>query len=78
VVPWRDTAAAAPDSTGSEFNEKLNTEINAVFAVPKMKARFAELGSVALPGSLADFGKLVEAETEKWAKVVKFSAAKPH
>jgi hypothetical protein len=42
-----------------------------------MKARLAELGGTAQPGSSADFGKLIASETEKWAKVVKFSGAKP-
>ena len=42
-----------------------------------MKARLADLGSTALAGSPADFGKLIAEETEKWAKVVKFSGAKP-
>ncbi len=42
-----------------------------------MKARLAELGGTVLPGSPADFGKLIAEETEKWAKVVKFSGARP-
>ena len=42
-----------------------------------MKARLAEFGGTVLPGSPADFGKLVAEETEKWAKVVKFSGARP-
>jgi hypothetical protein len=42
-----------------------------------MKARLADLGGILLPGSPADFGKLIADETEKWAKVVKFSGAKP-
>jgi CheY-like chemotaxis protein len=44
-------------------------------ADPKLKARFAELSAAVLPGSPADFGKLLVDETEKWAKVVKFSGA---
>src|SRR5262249_28760633 len=58
------------------FN-KLNSEINAGLADPKLKARFADLGGMVLPGSVADFGKLIADDTEKWGKVVKFSGAKP-
>ena len=53
-----------------------NTEINAALADPKMKARLAEWGATALPGSPADFGKLIAEETEKWGKVVKFAGIK--
>ena len=63
-------------SAGSEIIERLNREINGILADPRAKARFAELGAALLPGSPADFGKLVSDETEKWAKVVKFSGAK--
>ena len=42
-----------------------------------MKARLADLGGTVIPGSPADFGKLIAEETEKWAKVVKLSGAKP-
>ena len=48
-----------------------------ILADPKSKARLVELGASLLPGSAADFGKLLADETEKWAKVVKFSGAKP-
>jgi tripartite-type tricarboxylate transporter receptor subunit TctC len=67
----------APKTTPAEAIEKLNKEINAAFADPKMKARLADLGGIPLSGSPADFGKLIADETEKWAKVVKFSGAKP-
>jgi len=66
----------APKNTPVEIVEKLNKEINAALADPKMKARFADLGGTVLPGSPADFGKLIADETEKWGKVVKFSGAK--
>jgi tripartite-type tricarboxylate transporter receptor subunit TctC len=56
--------------------DKLNKEINAALADPKMKARLADLGGTPLLGSPADFGKLIAEETEKWGKVVKFSGAK--
>jgi tripartite-type tricarboxylate transporter receptor subunit TctC len=66
----------APKNTPAEIVEKLNREINAVVADPRMKARLADLGATALAGSPSDFGKLMAEETEKWAKVVKFSGAR--
>jgi hypothetical protein len=56
--------------------DQLNKEINAGLADLKIKARLAELAGPVLPGSPADFGRLVAEETEKWGKVVKFSGAK--
>jgi tripartite-type tricarboxylate transporter receptor subunit TctC len=67
----------APTSTPAEIVDKLNKEINAALADPKMKARLADLGGTPLVGTPADFGKLIAEETEKWGKVVKFSGAKP-
>jgi tripartite-type tricarboxylate transporter receptor subunit TctC len=61
----------APKNTPSEIIDRLNAEINAVLADPKIKAKFAELGGTPLPGSPADFGKLVADETEKWSKVIR-------
>jgi tripartite-type tricarboxylate transporter receptor subunit TctC len=66
----------APKGTPVEIIEKLNKEINAALSDPKMKARLADLGGTVLPGSPADFGKLIAVETEKWAKVVRLSGAK--
>ena len=66
----------APKGTPAEIVEKLNREVNAILAEPKTKARFLEIGASLLPGSAAEFGKLVADETEKWGKVVKFSGAK--
>jgi tripartite-type tricarboxylate transporter receptor subunit TctC len=63
--------------TPGEAIEKLNKAINAGLANPSIKARFADLGGSVLAGSPAAFGKLIAEETEKWAKVVKFSGAKP-
>ena len=60
-----------PKSTSSEIINRLNKEINAALADPKMKARIADLGGTGLPGSPADFGKLIADETEKWGKVVR-------
>ena len=65
-----------PKNTPAEIIDKLNKEINAALADTKMKARLADLGARVLPGSPADFGKLIADETEKWARVVKFSGAK--
>src|SRR5262245_30353873 len=61
----------APKATQAQIVEKLNTEINAALADPKMKARLAEWGATALPGSPADFGKLIADETEKWGNVIR-------
>jgi tripartite-type tricarboxylate transporter receptor subunit TctC len=67
----------SPRNTPPAVIDKLNNEINSALVDPKMKARLADLGGVVLAGSAADFGKLIADETEKWAKVVKFSGAKP-
>jgi tripartite-type tricarboxylate transporter receptor subunit TctC len=66
-----------PTNTPREIVEKLNSEINAALADPKLKARLADLGGTVLVGSTADFGKLIADETEKWAKVVRYAGAKP-
>ena len=70
------TGVGAPRNTPAEIADKLNTEINAALADPKMNARLAEWGATALPGSSADFGKLIAEETEKWGKVVKFTGTR--
>jgi tripartite-type tricarboxylate transporter receptor subunit TctC len=67
----------APRTTPAEVVGRLNIEINAGLADPRIKARLAELAGVVLTGSPADFGKLIADETEKWGKVVRFSGAKP-
>ena len=61
----------APANTPAEIVEKLNKEINAALADPKMKARLASLGGTVLPGSPSDFGKLTAEDTEKWATVIR-------
>jgi tripartite-type tricarboxylate transporter receptor subunit TctC len=61
----------APRNTPPEIIEKLNKEINAALADPKLKGRLADLGGTVLPGSPADFGKLIADETEKWGKVIR-------
>jgi len=80
-VPGYEASAwyglGVPTGTPPDVIERLNEATNAVLADPKTLARFADLGATLLAGSAADFGKLVADETEKWAKVVKFSGAKP-
>jgi tripartite-type tricarboxylate transporter receptor subunit TctC len=80
-VPGYEASAyfgvGAPKNTPPEIVDKLNREINAGLADPRMKARLADLGGTVVAGSPADFGKLIFDETEKWAKVVRFSGAKP-
>ena len=66
----------APKATPAEIIEKLNKEINAGLADPKIKARLADLGGDVLALSPADFGKLIAEETEKWGTVVKFTGIK--
>jgi tripartite-type tricarboxylate transporter receptor subunit TctC len=60
-----------PRNTPAEIIDILNKEINAALADHKIKARLADLGGVALPGSPAEFGKLIADETEKWGKVIR-------
>jgi tripartite-type tricarboxylate transporter receptor subunit TctC len=67
----------APKATPVEIVDKLNKEINAGLADPNIKARLTDLGGSPLVGSPSDFGKLIAEETEKWAKVIKFSNIKP-
>ena len=67
----------APRNTPAEIVDKLNKEINAALADPKMKARLADLGGTVLAGSPADFGKLIADETEKWGKVIRAANIKP-
>jgi tripartite-type tricarboxylate transporter receptor subunit TctC len=67
----------APKNTPTQIVDTLNSEINAWLADTKLKARFTDIGGTVMTGSPADFGKLIADETEKWAKVVRFSGAKP-
>jgi tripartite-type tricarboxylate transporter receptor subunit TctC len=67
----------APKNTPGYIVEKLNKEINASLVDPKIKARLTDLGATGMPGSPADFGRLIAEETEKWGKVVKFAGIKP-
>src|SRR5580692_4318348 len=66
----------APRNTPAAIIDTLNREINVVIAEPKIKTRLADLGGTVLPGSPADFGKLIADETDKWAKVIKSAGIK--
>jgi len=67
----------APRNTPAEIVSKLNQEINAGLADPKLAARLADLGGTVISGAPADFAKLIANETEKWGKVVRFAGIKP-
>lgn len=67
----------APKATPTALIERLNREIDAGLDDPDMRARLTDLGGTIITGSPADFAKLIGEDTEKWAKVVKFSGAKP-
>jgi tripartite-type tricarboxylate transporter receptor subunit TctC len=79
-VPGYEAVASdglgAPKQTPAEIIGRLNQEVNAALTDPNIKARLEDLGGVAMPKSPADFGKFIAAETEKWAKVVKFANIK--
>jgi tripartite-type tricarboxylate transporter receptor subunit TctC len=74
-IGW--TGIGVPRRTPTEIIEKLNGEINAGLADPKIKARLADLGAASLVGSVSDFAKLISEETEKWAKVIRVANIKP-
>ena len=67
----------APKGTPNDIVDKLNGEINAALADPKIKERFTDLGGTAIGGSPDDFGKLIAGEVEKWGKVVRSANIKP-
>jgi tripartite-type tricarboxylate transporter receptor subunit TctC len=66
----------APRGTPIEIVDKVNKELNAAFTDAKTRARIAELGGTPLPGSPADFGRMIAAEVEKWSKVVELSGTR--
>jgi tripartite-type tricarboxylate transporter receptor subunit TctC len=70
------TGIVAPKNTPAEIVDKLNKEINAALADPKMKARLADLGGVPMPMRRAEFGEFLADEIEKGAKVVKFAGVR--
>jgi len=68
----------APKDTPPDVIARLNTELNAALADAQMKTRIADLGGEPMPMSPAEFGKLIDNETEKWGKVIKFAGIKPN
>ena len=74
AIAW--SGVGAPKNTPTGIIDKLNRDINAALADPKMKARIADLGAVVLPGSSADFAKLIATDTEKWVKVIRVANIK--
>ena len=79
-VPGYEASAwyglGAPKNTPTEIIETLNKTVNAILADPVAAQRYKDLGASLLPGTAAEFTKLVADETEKWGKVVKFAGAK--
>ena len=67
----------APRNTPRDIVDLLNREVNAALADPKIKARLDDLGATPFAGSSGDFTTFIAAETEKWAKVIKFANIKP-
>ena len=80
-VPGYEASAwlglSAPSNTPAAIIDKLNVAINDALADLRIKTRIADLGGTPLPGSSADFGRLIAGETAKWAKVVRFAGLKP-
>jgi tripartite-type tricarboxylate transporter receptor subunit TctC len=74
VSAWQ--GVVAPKNTPADIIGMLNREINDALADPKLKARFADLGTAVLPGSSADFARLIAEDTEKWARVIKAAGIK--
>ena len=70
---WQNTR---PKNTPADIIDKLNREINAGLADPKLKAQFENLGAEMFPGSPAEFGKFIADYTEKWAKVIRAAGVK--
>jgi tripartite-type tricarboxylate transporter receptor subunit TctC len=80
-VPGYETSGlfgiGAPRNTPTEVIGRLNTEINAALADPRIKARLMDFGGTGLPLSPADYGRLNASETEKWGKVIRAANIKP-
>jgi tripartite-type tricarboxylate transporter receptor subunit TctC len=67
----------APKGTPAEIIDRLNKEVTAGIADPKIKARFTDLGIAPMPMTPAEFGKLLADDIEKWAKVIRAAHIKP-
>jgi tripartite-type tricarboxylate transporter receptor subunit TctC len=80
-VPGYEASAwygvVGPKGLPPDIVEKLNREANATLAEPDVKTQLADLGASLLPGSPADFGKLIADETDKWGKVIRFAGIRP-
>jgi tripartite-type tricarboxylate transporter receptor subunit TctC len=68
--------SARPRNTPTEIIDKLNKEINAALADPKIKARLADMGAVPMSMAPAEFGNIIANETEKWGKVIRMAHIK--
>jgi tripartite-type tricarboxylate transporter receptor subunit TctC len=79
-VPGYEASAwygiVGPKGTPAEVVDRLNREVNAILAEPDKKKRLTDLGASLLPGTPADFAKLLADETEKWGKVIRFAGIK--
>jgi tripartite-type tricarboxylate transporter receptor subunit TctC len=75
AVSW--SGACAPKATPPAIIATLSSNITAGFADPQFKAKIKDIGGEAIPTPASDFGKFITEETNKWAKVIKFSGVKP-
>jgi tripartite-type tricarboxylate transporter receptor subunit TctC len=75
AIIWN--GVGVPKNTSAEIVDRLNKEINAALADPRMKTRIADLGAEVLAGSPAQFAKLIADDTEKWGKVIRAAKIKP-
>ena len=71
------TGVGAPKNTPVEIIDKINKEINAALADPKIRTQLYDLGGMLIPGTPADFGRFIADETEKWGKVIRAANIKP-
>jgi tripartite-type tricarboxylate transporter receptor subunit TctC len=74
VTSW--LGVVAPRKTPADIVDRLNREINAMLDDARMRARIAELGAEAIPGSANEFAKTITTDTEKWGKVIRAAGIK--